>query len=837
MKKYSRRSVIKSGTLAAVGFSPLISSFNKIFGSTIKNSLASSVDNLVLWYPKPAEKWLEALPIGNGKLGGMVFGGAAQERISISEDTLWTGGPYQPAPSVPAETLANIRKFSLEGKLAEAQELVKQLQGKPNREAAYQTVGEVQLSFPDVVDVSDYRRELDLKTGIVSVSFTSNGVQYKRETFASYPHHIIVSRVTASKPGQLNLQCGCSSLHPSKKISTAGNNTLVMEGKNGDMMLENGTVTVPGALTWQCRIAVLATGGKQTAADNKIQVAGGDSVTIITTAATSYVNFQDVTGNPSKLCTAVLDKSVGLSYDVLRAKHIEDYQQIFNKVQLSLGNLPPASVPTNERTKSFAGGNDPAMAALYFQFGRYLLMSSSRPGSQPANLQGRWNDSLSASWGGKYTVNINTEMNYWPAQKTNLASCELPLLELVKGLAVTGKETARKIYQAGGWVCHHNTDLWRATAPVDSDFFGQWPTGGAWLCNHLYQHYLYSGDTAYLQELYPLMKGAAQFFFDTLIKEPKHGWYVTCPSMSPENGVTKRVSSSPGPTMDMQILRELFTHCSSAASILKKDADFQKACKGMVFKLAPDQIGKGGQLQEWLEDIDMENDNYGHRHMSPLYGLFPGCEITPDRKNLFAAAHKLTEMRGFDGQGMGWAQAWRLNLWARLQDPEKCFKMVDALISTKTEQNLFDKPHIQLDGNFGYTSGVAEMLLQSHAGSVHVLPALPQQWNDGSLSGLCAQGGFEIAQLVWKNGRITNLKIRSVLGGNLRLQLPNEVATQTLPNIKPADGKNPNPFFALIDMPDPLMVPNAPLQHITLKKTWLYDLPTEKGKVYDIPFA
>ncbi|MBO9202120.1 MULTISPECIES: glycoside hydrolase family 95 protein [Niastella] len=835
MKKYTRRSVIQSGTLAALSFSPLLNSLNKAFGSPAPFKAAGPSSDLLLWYRKPAEKWLEALPVGNGKLGGMVFGGAAQERISVSEDTLWTGGPYQPGVDVSPETLDNIKKLSFQGKFAEAQELVKQLQGKPHRQAAYQTVGEVQLNFPDIAEPSDYHRELDLNTGIVTITFTANDVQYKRETFASYPNHVIVTHITASKPGQINLQCNFTTLHRDTKLVTTGNNALIMDGKNGDLVVEN-DITIPAALTWQCRVAFQASGGKQTAVDNTIQVTGANEVTIYTTAATSYISYNNVSGKPTELCAAVINKCLAQPYNTLRAKHVADYQQLFNKVQLSLTNQPPANLPTNERIKNFATGNDPSLATLYFQYGRYLLLSSSRPGSQPANLQGRWNDSLSASWGGKYTVNINTEMNYWPAQKTNLASCELPLLQLVKDIAITGQVTAKKTYHARGWVCHHNTDLWRATAPIDSAFYGQWPTGGAWLCNHLYQHYLYSGDTAYLQELYPLMKGAAEFFMDTMVRRPVDFWLVTVPSMSPENGRAKGVSSSPGPTMDMQILRELFTHCASAAAILKKDMEFQQGCKETVLMLAPAQIGKGGQLQEWLDDVDMESDKYEHRHMSPLYGLFPGYEITPDKTALFAAAYKLTEMRGFFGEGMGWALAWRLNLWARLQHADNCFKLVNTLISTKTEQNLFDKPHIQLDGNFGGTSGITEMLLQSHAGSVHLLPALPTQWNEGALSGLCTQGGFEIVHLAWKNGNITALKIRSKLGGNLRLQVPNEVATPALPAIKPASGINPNPFFALIEMPAPLIVPNAPLKQLELKKNWLYDLPTQKGQVYEIKF-
>ncbi|OQP40551.1 hypothetical protein A4D02_14515 [Niastella koreensis] len=807
---------------------------NKAFGNSTLLRAEDPVEDLELWYQKPAEKWLEALPVGNGKLGGMVFGGPVQERISISEDTLWTGGPYQPAVEVAPETLASIRKLSFEGKFAEAQELVKQLQGKPHRQAAYQTVGEVQLNFSDITETSDYRRSLNLQNGVAGVQFTANGTFYKHKTFASYPDHVIVTRITAGKP--IHLTITCTSLHPDKKLTIAGNNTLIMDGKNGDLVVE-GDGTIPAALTWQCRVLVQIRGGVQTAVDNGIQVIGADEVLILTTAATSYVRYNDVSGKPDQLCAAVIKKCIAKSYDILFEAHLKDYQPLFNKVKLKLTNLAPSNLPTTERIKNFATGNDPSLAALYFQYGRYLLLTSSRPGSQPANLQGRWNDSLSASWGGKYTVNINTEMNYWPAQKTNLASCELPLLELVKDLAITGQITAQKTYHARGWVCHHNTDLWRSTAPIDSAFFGQWPTGGAWLCNHLYQHYLYSGDTAYLQELYPLMKGSARFFFDTLVQEPKHGWYVTSPSMSPENGRAKGVSNSPGPTMDMQILRELFTHCATAAAVLKKDADFQKACNDMVFKLAPDQIGKGGQLQEWLDDVDMESDKYEHRHMSPLYGLFPGYEITSDRTALFAAAHKLTEMRGFFGEGMGWALAWRLNLWARLQDAGNCWKLVNSLISTKTEQNLFDKPHIQLDGNFGGTSGITEMLLQSHAGAVHLLPALPEKWSEGALSGLCAQGGFEITGLEWKNSRITTLKIRSTLGGNLRLQVPNEIAVPALSPIKPAGGVNPNPLFAPIKMPEALIAPGSPIQKLELKKTWMYDLSTQKGQVYEIKFV
>jgi alpha-L-fucosidase 2 len=828
MRKYNRREAIKIGAVATASVSPIWGGINKVLAN---EAIIKTDNSQLLWYNNPAERWLDALAIGNGKLGGMIFGGVAAERIGINEDTLWSGSPYDPATVVSTDTLDEIRRLTFAGKLHEAQQLANQLQGTPNSQAAYQTIGELLINFPGHDNYENYYRELDLANGITTVKYSVGDVNYKREVFASYPDHLIVVRITADKPGQLNFNTTFSSPQENE-LKIVDEDSIVLSGKNGPMV-HKGKKFCDGMLKFQAQMQVRTNDGEVRAENNTISVKEASVASIYVVAATSYIKYNDVTGNPEQLCNDYLKKLKDKDYQSIKSAHIKDHQQLFNKVSLNLGKTPAALLPTDERVKNFNGMNDPALVALYFQFGRYLLISSSRPGSQPANLQGRWNGELSAPWDGKYTVNINTEMNYWPAQKTNLPECGEPLFDLLKDIAETGAITARKTYNARGWVCHHNTDLWRATAPIDTSYWGQWPMGGAWLSNQLYQHYLFDGDKAYLSRLYPIIKGAVVFFLDTLVKDPDNGWMVTCPSMSPEHEYEKGLTTAAGPTMDTQILRELFTNCIHAAALLKVDNDFKKQCEVVLLQLAPEHIGKAGQLQEWLQDMDLTAPVILHRHMSPLYGLFPGREITADTPELFCAARKLTEMRGSIGEGMGWAIAWRINLWARLLDADKAYGFVKEIITTKTEQNLFDRPSVQLDGNFGGTSGIAEMLLQSHAGVIHLLPALPNEWATGSITGLRALGGFEILKMEWRQNNIASVTIKSTLGGNCRIRVSNKLKGKSS-TLKPAEGLNSNPFYSIIAAVKPVIAESVELNKIPMPKLNEYDLATRAGHTYEL---
>lgn len=801
----------------------------------------TAAEQNILWYDKPASVWVEALPLGNGRIGAMVFGDPFKEEIQLNEETIWGGGPHNNVNFKAKNNLDEIRKLIFEGKNIEAQKLCQTtIASQTSNGMPYQTAGSLFLSFKNAGKIDDYYRGLDINKAITTARFTIDGVNYVREAFTSFTDNLLIIRLTADKKNSISFDATFRT--PYKKdinLNIEGKNLLRLDGKAND---HEG---VEGKVRFTALAKIINKGGTIAAiSDTVIGVEKSDEVLILVSLGTNFKNFRDVSGDSYKVAKTYLDM-FKKKYDLAYRNHVTEYSKYFNRVSLDLGSTAQSDKPTDIRVEEFAQKFDPELISTYFQFGRYLLISSSQPGGQAANLQGIWNKDLRAPWDGKYTSDINVEMNNWPAEVCNLPEMHEPFMSLVREVAIQGRQSA-EMYGCRGWTLHHNTDIWRSTGAVDGAAYGIWPTCNAWFCQHLWDKYLFSGNSEYLREVYPVMKDACKFFLDFLVREPENNWLVVAPSYSPENRPSVNGKRDfvivAGATMDNQMVFDLFSNTIDAASIIGEDDLFLDSLAFVKKNLAPMQIGKWGQLQEWMHDWDNPNDR--HRHVSHLWGLYPGRQINPFQSPLlFDAARTSLTARG--DASTGWSMGWKVCLWARLLDGNHAFKLIkDQIKPTKetsgqnggTYPNLFDAhPPFQIDGNFGCTAGIAEMLLQSHTNVLHLLPALPDDWKDGKICGLRARGGFEVKEMKWSSGKVSSVTIKSEAGGKVLLATESELIETNYLKSTEWSPKSDNVFYKLQDIRKPLVDNSAVLSGSSYSQKYkYYELSTTSGAVYTL---